>query len=90
MTVVPTVMRRQVIGARHAIVHERAGDELAVLVIDHALAQRLAETPWAMPPWTWPSTIIGLTGDAEVVDHPVQATTSVLPVSVSTSTSQIK
>ena len=32
------------IGARHAVVHERAGDELAVLVIDRALVQRLADT----------------------------------------------
>jgi hypothetical protein len=28
---------------RHAIVHERAGDELSVLVIDHAFEQRLAD-----------------------------------------------
>ena len=35
--------RRQIIGARHAVVHERAGHELAVLVIDRAFEQRLAD-----------------------------------------------
>ena len=35
--------RRQVVGARHAVVHERAGDELAVLVVDGAFEQRLAD-----------------------------------------------
>ena len=35
--------RRQVVGARHAVVHERAGHELAVLVVDRALQQRLAD-----------------------------------------------
>ena len=35
--------RRQVIGARHAVVHERAGHELAVLVVDRAFEQRLAD-----------------------------------------------
>src|SRR5713226_2620454 len=34
--------RRHVVGARHAIVHERAGHELAVLVVDRAFEQRLA------------------------------------------------
>ena len=43
VTVVSDRQRRQMIGARHAIVHERAGHELAVLVVDRALAQRLAD-----------------------------------------------
>ena len=36
--------RRHVVGARHGVVHERAGDELAVaVVVDDVLHQRLAE-----------------------------------------------
>ena len=35
--------RRQVVGARHGVVHERAGHELAVLVVDRAFEQRLAD-----------------------------------------------
>src|SRR5690606_38376746 len=34
---------RAVVGARHAVVHERAGDQLAVLAVDRALVQRLAD-----------------------------------------------
>ena len=37
------LQRRQIVGARHGVVHERAGDELAVLVVDRAFAQRLAD-----------------------------------------------
>src|SRR5262249_57783164 len=35
---------RQVVRARHAVVHQRAGHELAVLVVDGGLAQRLADS----------------------------------------------
>ena len=35
--------RRQVVRARHAIVHERAGDELRRIVIDRVLVERLAD-----------------------------------------------
>ena len=38
------VQRRQLVGARHAVVHQRAGEELAArLVVDHLLVQRLAD-----------------------------------------------
>src|SRR5256885_173609 len=33
----------QVVGARHAVVHERAGHELAGIVVDAVLEQRLAD-----------------------------------------------
>ena len=35
--------RRQVVGARHGVVHERRGHELAVAVVDRAFEQRLAD-----------------------------------------------
>ena len=35
--------RRQVVGARHGVIHHRAGHELAVLVVDRAFEQRLAD-----------------------------------------------
>ena len=35
--------RRQIVRPRHAVIHQRAGDELTVLVIDHAFEQRLAD-----------------------------------------------
>ena len=41
--VVSDLQRRQVVGARHGVIHERAGHELAFLVVDRALAQRLAD-----------------------------------------------
>src|SRR5947208_655909 len=36
--------RRHVVRARHAIVHERAGHELAILVVGRPLEQRLSDT----------------------------------------------
>ena len=51
---------RHRVGARHAVVHEAAGQELAGLaVVDLVLDQRLAD-PCTTPPWIWPRTIIGL------------------------------
>src|SRR3989449_4951700 len=35
--------RRQVFGVRHGVVHERAGEQLAVLVVDEALDERLGD-----------------------------------------------
>ena len=35
--------RREIVGTRHAIVHERARLELAALVIDRVLVERLAD-----------------------------------------------
>ena len=35
--------RRHILGARHGVIHERAGDELAAVVVDRALHQRLAD-----------------------------------------------
>ena len=35
--------RGQIVRARHAVIHERAGDELAILVVDRAFEQRLAD-----------------------------------------------
>ena len=43
VVVMSTLSIGQVVGARHAVVHQRAGDELAVLVVDRALEQRLAD-----------------------------------------------
>ena len=34
---------RQIVGARHRVVHQRSGDELAVAIIDRAFQQRLAD-----------------------------------------------
>src|SRR6516165_7973524 len=36
--------RWQIVGARHGIIHERCGDELARTVIDGAFEQRLADS----------------------------------------------
>ena len=48
---------REGVGARHGVVHERAGDELAGLaVVDVLLEQRLADA-LRQPPWIWPNTI---------------------------------
>src|SRR5262249_1023437 len=33
----------EIIGARHAVIHERAAEELTARVVDDVLAQRLAE-----------------------------------------------
>ena len=52
--------RRQVVGARHAVVHVARGQQLAVRVVDAPPSISAWPMPWATPPWTWPSTIIGL------------------------------
>ena len=78
--------RRQVVRARHRVVHERPADELPVLVVDRVLEQRLAD-PCARPPCRWPATISGLmtTPKSSAAQKP---TTSTAPVAGSTSTSQ--
>ena len=50
---------RELRRARQRVVDERAGDELAVVVVVDALVERLADRV-AMPPCTWPSISIGL------------------------------
>ena len=45
------VERRQVVGPRHGVIHERTGHQLAFLVIDRALINAWP-TPCAMPPCT--------------------------------------
>ena len=53
--------RRELVGARNAVVHERAGQELAALGVVDAPARRApGPTPCAMPPWIWPSTMAWL------------------------------
>src|SRR6516165_2514446 len=49
----------EVIRPRHGVIHERAGEHLAGLVIGFVLHQHLAHA-WAMPPMIWPLTSIGL------------------------------
>jgi hypothetical protein len=52
----------QVVGARHGVVHVRAGQQLATTPCRRRRPSSIAwPRPWAMPPCTWPSTIIGLT-----------------------------
>src|SRR5258708_26984808 len=52
----PDIERRHAVGARHAIVHETAREQLAVLVIDDLFGEGLANA-LCSPPWTWPCTI---------------------------------
>ena len=87
VNVVSTVSDGRYVGARHGVIHERAGDELALLVVDRAFAERLADALG--------DAAMHLAFDdhridqhAEIVDRG-PADDSVLPVSGSISTSQI-
>ena len=75
------------VGTRHGVVHEAAGDELAALgVVDHLLAQRLADALHRAA-LDLPATIIGLTTRPMSLTDAYE-TTSTSPVSGSISTSQ--
>ena len=50
----------QITGARQLVIHERASEQLTVLVEDDALHQRLADS-LCHPAWICPSRSIGLT-----------------------------
>ena len=43
VSVIADLEGRQVVGARHAVIHEARGHELAVVVVDRAFQQRLAD-----------------------------------------------
>ena len=79
--------RRQVVGARHGVVHERRGHELAAEVVDRAFEQRLADALG--------KAAMDLALDDHRVDQPAEIVRrdevdeEVLPVPGSTSTSQI-
>src|SRR5262249_9043068 len=80
--------RKEIVGTRHAIVHERACLELpALVVIKRIIVERLA-MPWTKAPWTWPSTISGLMMRPKS-SAPVKLTSSTVPVSRSISISAI-
>ena len=68
----------------HRVVGEVGGDRVAVVVVLHPSISAWA-TPWAIPPWIWPSTIIGLSTVPASSTATCRRSTT-LPVSVSTST----
>ena len=51
--------RGEVGGARHGVIHERAGEDLALAVELDVFHQNLADA-LAMPPSTWPCSNSGL------------------------------
>ena len=79
--------RRQVVGARHAVVHVARGHELAGLVVDRALVQRLAD---ALRDAAMDLALDDhrVDDDAEIVDRG-PSSIATMPVSGSTSTSQM-
>ena len=88
VVVVPTLNDGKFVGARHRVVHERAGHELALFVIDRVLEQRLADA--------LRHAAVHLALDdhridnrAEVVDRGPARLSSTRPVSGSISTSQM-
>ena len=52
--------RRHLVGAGNRVVHQRAGEQLAVRVVRRSPPARSGPRPWARQPWSWPSARSGL------------------------------
>ncbi len=66
-SVTRTSTARRLGGGREQVVHERAGDELALGVVGQLLEQRAAEALRRAPPTIWPSIEHRVDGAADVV-----------------------